>query len=111
MKTNNPSESDKLKNQTHEQDVNEKVNEKRSMNQSNSNKSQMSGSSDKPTYKSNKGTGMSCEAGSNQTEKSWQATGGSNPAPMQNNDMNSNQSSRGSGNMSSTGTSKGNMGS
>ncbi len=101
MKTNNPSESNKLKNQTHEQDVKDKSNEKRSMNQ-------MSGSSDKSTYKSNKGTGMSSEAGSNQNEKSWQDTGGSNPTSMQNNDKNLNPSSTGSGNMSNSGSSMNN---
>ena len=64
----------------------------------------MSGSS-QSDYKSNKGTGMSSEAGSNQNEESWQRTGGSKPTSMQNNDKSLNQSSRGSGNMSNTGIS------
>lgn len=108
MKTSNPSQSDKLKNQNPEQDINESANEKRNMNQSNSNKN-MPGSPGNSNYKSNKGTGMSSEAGANQTEESWQGTGGSNPT-MQN-DMNNVNKSRGSGNMSNVGTSRESMGS
>ena len=35
--------------------------------------------SNKSNYKSNKGTGMSSEAGASQNEESWQGTGGSRP--------------------------------
>jgi hypothetical protein len=52
---------------------------------------------------------MSSEAGANQSEESWQGTGGSNPTSMQN-DMNNANQSRGSGNMSNVGTSRTNMG-
>jgi translation initiation factor IF-2 len=109
MKTSNPSQSEKLKNKRHEQDVNENANKMGNMNQSNSNKN-MPGSSGNSNYKSNKGTGMSSEAGANQTEESWQGTGGSNPTSMQN-DMNNINKSRGSGNMSNVGTSRESMGS
>ena len=107
MKTSNPSQSDK--NKSPEQDVNESPNEMRNINQSNANKN-MPGSSNNSNYKTNKGTGMSSEAGANQTEESWQGTGGSNPTSMQN-DMNNANQSRGSGNMSNVGTSRESMGS
>ena len=108
MKTNNPSQSDKLKNKSPEHDVNESANEMRNMNQSNSKKN-MPGSSGNSNYKSNKGTGMSSEAGANQSEESWQGTSGSNPTSMQN--MNNVNQSKGSGNMSNLGTSRESMGS
>ncbi len=105
METGNSSESDKLKNQSPEQD-NENADERKNMNQSNK---KVPGAPGNPNYKSNKGTGMSSEAGANQSEESWQDTGGGNPASVQN-DMNNANQSRGSGNMSNVGMSTRNMG-
>lgn len=70
MKKNNSSENDKTKNLNH--DVKEGMHEKR-----NSNQPENTGKSVHSNYEMNKGTGMSSEAGSDQTKKSWQGTGGS----------------------------------
>jgi hypothetical protein len=82
MKTNNP--SDKTRNQNLEQDVNESTGESRNLNDpKNPDKNRTQHSSQGSTaehagdYRSNKGTGTASEAGSSQSEKSWQDTGGS----------------------------------
>jgi hypothetical protein len=77
MKTNNSS-NDKTKGRN---DMNENANEKK-MSEMNINTGTdkmfgVSQSNSDTSAKSSKGTGMSSEAGSSQTEESWQGTGGS----------------------------------
>ena len=64
---------------------------------------------DNLNMKKGKGTGMSSEAGSSQTEESWQGAGGSNASEAQRKNMdseNDDKDLKGSLNMSNSGTSK-----
>lgn len=110
METNNSS----AKNQQYVgKDANDSTNEDQN-NQSNSeqnniNRVKNSGDDNSNVYNKGKGTGMSSEAGSSQTEESWQGAGGSNASEAQRKSMGSesdNKNLKGSSNMSNSGTSK-----
>jgi hypothetical protein len=95
-------------------DKNEDVSESRNLNDpENVDQNRMPGSSqtsaagNSGVHRSNKGTGMSSEAGSDQSEQSWQDTGGSQQGSAQKNSGNNNNNNeqlRGSGNMSRPGS-------
>lgn len=93
MNTNNPSDKNRV--QHLEQDANENANDNQNVSDAkNADKKRMQQSSDnkdlagRGEYRSNKGTGMSSEAGSEQSEKSWQGTTGSKPGASENRNYN-----------------------
>jgi hypothetical protein len=90
MNTNNPSDKDRTQNLDEED--NESTNESRNLNDAqNTDKNRMQGSSQSSAagntgaYRSKRGTGMSSEAGSSQSERSWQDTTGGQPEISQGN--------------------------
>ncbi len=90
METNNLSaknhqNSDKNANDSTDENQNNQLNSE----QNDTNRMKNSGNDNSNVYNKGKGTGMSSEAGSLQTEESWQGAGGSNASEAQRKNMGS----------------------